>query len=92
MDVFQFLIIPQYVLGGVLVPLHGLPAYLNVVARALPLRYAVDLNRAAFYAGSAGYGRVVTEGPLVDATVVGGLFVVLLAAGGLLFSYRERSR
>jgi hypothetical protein len=34
----------------------------------------------------------VTEGPLVDATVVGGLFVVLLVAGGLLFSYRERSR
>ena len=92
MDVFQFLIIPQYVLGGVLVPLRGLPAYLNVVARALPLRYAVDLTRAAFYAGSAGYGRVVTEGPLVDATVVGGLFVVLLVAGGLMFSYRERSR
>lgn len=60
----------------------GMPAYLNVVARALPLRYAVDLNRAAFYAGSAGYGRVVTERPLVDATVV----------GGLMFSYRERSR
>jgi ABC-2 type transport system permease protein len=92
MDVFQFLIIPQYVLGGMLVPLHGLPAYLGVAARLLPLRYAVELNRAAFYAGSPGYGRVVTEGPLVDATVVGGLFVVLLAAGALVFGYRERSR
>jgi ABC-2 type transport system permease protein len=92
MDVFQFLIIPQYVLGGVLVPLHGLPAYLNVVAQALPLRYAVDLNRAAFYAGSAGYGRVVTEAPLVGATVVGGLSAVLFVVGGLLFGHRERSR
>jgi ABC-2 type transport system permease protein len=92
MQVFQFLIIPQYVLGGVLVPLHGLPVYLGVAARALPLRYAVDLDRAAFYAGSAGYGRVVIEGPLVDATVVGGLSVVLLVAGALVFGYRERSR
>jgi ABC-2 type transport system permease protein len=92
MQVFQFLIIPQYVLGGVLVPPHGLPAYLSVAARVLPLRYAVDLNRAAFYAGAAGYGRVVIEGPLVDAAVVGGLSVVLVAAGALLFGYRERSR
>jgi ABC-2 type transport system permease protein len=74
------------------VPLHGLPAYLGVAARIMPLRYAVDLNRAAFYTGSAGYGRVVIEGPLIDATVVGGLFVVLFVAGALVFSYRERSR
>jgi ABC-2 type transport system permease protein len=92
MQVFQFLIIPQYVLGGVLVPLRGLPAYLGVTARLLPLSYAVDLNRAAFYAGSAGYGRVVIEGPAADAAVVGGLSVVLLTAGALLFSYRERAR
>jgi hypothetical protein len=32
MDVFQFLIIPQYVLGGVLVPLHGVPGYMQVVS------------------------------------------------------------
>ena len=32
MDVFQFLIIPQYVLGGVLVPLHGVPGYIDVIA------------------------------------------------------------
>lgn len=92
MQVFQFLIIPQYVLGGVLVPPRGLPAYLGVLARALPLRYAVDLNRAAYYAGSPGYGRVVTEGPLTDATVVGGLGAALFVAGALVFGYRERSR
>ena len=32
MEVFQFLIIPQYVLGGVLVPVHGVPGYINVIA------------------------------------------------------------
>ena len=32
MQIFQFLIIPQYVLGGVLVPLRGVTGYLNVLA------------------------------------------------------------
>jgi ABC-2 type transport system permease protein len=92
MQVFQFLIIPQYVLGGVLVPLHGLPRYLDVLASVLPLRYAVELNRAAFYLGTPGYATVVAVGPLVDAAVVGGGFVVLLVAGALLFDHRERTR
>ncbi|HKN98486.1 MAG TPA: ABC transporter permease [Pseudonocardiaceae bacterium] len=92
MQVFQFLIIPQYVLGGVLVPVHGLPRYLAVLADALPLRYAVELNRAAFYAGTPGYAEVVGVGPVVDAVVVGGGFAVLLVAGTLLFDRRERVR
>ena len=29
MQIFQFLIIPQYVLGGVLVPLRAVPPYLG---------------------------------------------------------------
>lgn len=92
MQIFQFLIIPQYVLGGVLVPLHGLPTYLDALAWAMPLRYAVELNRAAFYAGTPGYGQVVTGGPLLDVAVIGGLFVVLLIVGALVFDYRERTR
>jgi ABC-2 type transport system permease protein len=52
MQIFQFLIIPQYVLGGVLVPLHGVSSTLGVLARLMPLHYAVDLTRAAFYAGT----------------------------------------
>jgi ABC-2 type transport system permease protein len=92
MNVFQFLIIPQYVLGGVLVPLHGLPGYLDVIAYAFPMRYAVDLNRAAFYAGEPGYAKVVTGAPAVDAIVMGGLFVVLMIIGAMVFNYRERTR
>lgn len=92
MQVFQFLIIPQYVLGGVLVPLHGLPPYLDAVAWAIPLRYPVELNRAAFYTGTRGYGQAVAGGPLLDVAVIGGLFVVLLIAGAFVFDYRERTR
>ncbi|GAA5198645.1 hypothetical protein GCM10023322_72480 [Rugosimonospora acidiphila] len=92
MQVFQFLIIPQYVLGGVLVPLRGLSGYLDALARAMPLRYAVDLNRAALYSGRSGYAAAVPGDPVLDAAVVGGLFVVLLVVGALAFEYRERTR
>jgi ABC-2 type transport system permease protein len=92
MSIFQFLIIPQYVLTGVVAPLHGLPRYLDVLAWAMPLRYAVELTRSAFYAGRSGYSSVITAGPSVDVPVVAGLFVILLALGAALFDYRERTR
>jgi ABC-2 type transport system permease protein len=92
MDVFQFLIIPQYVLAGVLVPLHSAAPWLRAVSLAMPLRYAVDLTRAAYYGGTAGYREAVVGGLVLDAAVTGGLAVLFLAAGGLLFSFRERTR
>jgi ABC-2 type transport system permease protein len=92
MQVFQFLIIPQYVLGGVVVPLHGLPPYLDALTDAMPLRYAVELNRAAFYAGTPGYRQVISGGPLLDVVMIGGLVAVLLTLGVVVFDYRERTR
>ena len=92
MQIFQFLIIPQYVLGGVLVPVHGLPGWLNVLAWAMPMRYGVDLTRAVFYAGTPGYQQVVTGGPVLDAVVLAGLFITLMITGAAVFNYRERTR
>ncbi len=92
MQVFQFLIIPQYVLGGVLVPVGRLPGYLAVVSAAMPMRYLVELTRVAFYAGSRGYGKVVAIGAGIDVAVVSVFFVGLLGAGAALFDHRERAR
>jgi ABC-2 type transport system permease protein len=92
MDVFQFLIIPQYVLGGVLVPLQGVPGYLGVIAGAMPLRYAVDLIRGVFFHGQPGYRHVVTTSPVLDVAVIGGVFAAAMTAGALIFDYRERNR
>ncbi|HEY7175211.1 MAG TPA: ABC transporter permease [Micromonosporaceae bacterium] len=92
MQVFQFLIIPQYVLAGVLVPVRNLPGYLDWIARVMPLRYAVDLARDAYYAGTPGRAAAVIGDPVVDAVVVGVLFVILIVAGASLFDYRERKR
>jgi ABC-2 type transport system permease protein len=92
MQVFQFLIIPQYVLAGVIVPVHALPTYLGVLAWAMPMRYAVELTRAAYYTGSDGYGQVVQAGVATDMAVMVSVFVVLLLVGKAVFDYRERSR
>jgi ABC-2 type transport system permease protein len=92
MQIFQFLIIPQYVLGGVLVPLAGAPRLLGALAWLMPMRYCVDLMRATFYAGTAGYTRVVIGGPVLDLAVIAALSALLLTAGAALFSYRERVR
>jgi ABC-2 type transport system permease protein len=92
MQIFQFLIIPQYVLGGVLVPLGGVAPYLRVLARAMPMTYVVNLARAGYYAGMPAVRRVAAGSPLLDAAVTAIMFTVLLAAGAALFGYRERTR
>jgi ABC-2 type transport system permease protein len=92
MQVFQFLIIPQYVLSGVLVPVHGLPPYLNIVSWAMPMRYGVELTRAAYYAHLPGYAQVVTITLFPDLVIVGVLLVTLVVAGTVVFDLRERTR
>jgi ABC-2 type transport system permease protein len=92
MQIFQFLIIPQYVLGGVLVPLGGVAPYLRVLARLMPMTYVVNLTRTAYYAGMPAVRRAAAGSPLPDAIVTAILFTVLLAAGAALFGYRERAR
>lgn len=92
LQIMAFVILPQYFLSGVVAPLKGLPAYLNVLSWAMPLRYGVDLTRAAFYAGTPGYRRAVTAGPQLDLAVMAALFVVLLILGALVFDHRERTR
>lgn len=90
MQVFEFLILPQYVLAGVLVPLRGLTPWLSALSWAMPLRYPVGLTQAAFYAGTPGYRKVVTASPLLDIAVMVVLFVGMAAAGTAVFTYRER--
>ncbi len=92
MQIFQFLIIPQYVLGGVLVPLTHAPRLLGDVAWLMPMRYAVELVRATFYAGLPAYGRVVTVGVATDLAVIAPLTAALLVVGAAVFRHRERVR
>ena len=92
MQIFQFLIIPQYVLGGVLVPLRDVPSYLRVLAHAMPMTYVVNLTRAVYYSGTPGYRAAASGSLLLDVAVTAILFAILLTAGAVLFGYRERTR
>jgi len=92
MQIFQFLIIPQYVLGGELVPVHGLPAALEVIAWAMPMTYGVDLTRAAFYQGQPGYNAAVSLSPAWAIAAMAAFFIIFMALGAVLFTYRERHR
>jgi ABC-2 type transport system permease protein len=92
MQIFQFLIIPQYVLGGVLVPVHGLPPALEALAWAMPMTYGVDLTRAAFYHGQPGHSAAVSLAPAWAIAAMAGFFIVFMVTGAALFTYRERHR
>ncbi len=92
MQVFTFLIVPQYVLAGVVAPVQVMPPMLDVVSRLMPLRYGVDLLRAAFDAGAPGPVAAAPESPIVDVLVVLALVLVLMGAGTWAFDRRERSR
>jgi ABC-2 type transport system permease protein len=71
-NAFRF---PMMFLGGVLVPLETLPGWLRLIARALPLTYAVEALRAAL-------GQAPTSRALLDLAVLAAftaLFFVLAA-------------
>jgi ABC-2 type transport system permease protein len=71
-NAFRF---PMMFLGGVFVPLEALPGWLRLIARALPLTYAVEALRAAL-------GQAPTSRALLDLAVLAAftaLFFVLAA-------------
>jgi ABC-2 type transport system permease protein len=71
-NAFRF---PMMFLGGVLVPLETLPGWLQVIARALPLTYAVEALRAAL--GQAPTGLAPLDLAVLVAFAV--VFFVLAA-------------
>jgi ABC-2 type transport system permease protein len=91
-QIFTFVMLPQYFLAGIFNPIRVLPPYLEILSRISPMRYAVDLERSAFYAGRPEAVKVVLDSPLVDLVVIGAMFAVFLVVGTALFVRRERNR
>ena len=91
-QIFTFVMLPQFFLAGIFNPIKVLPPYLDILSRIAPMRYAVDLGRAAFYAGRPESARVVLDSPVVDLAVIGGMFTVFLIVGTALFVRSERNR
>ena len=91
-QVFPFIMLPQYFLAGVFMPIGNLPWYLNILSLMSPMRYAVDLVRGVYYAGLPEYDSVVLQGPLVNLGIIAVLFGVFLMVGTMLFVRKERNR
>ena len=98
-QIFPFLIMPQFFLGGVITPIDALGKdgtlagrALDVLSRLSPLRYAVDYLRGVFYGGVAtGQGAVLAT-PAFNLAVMAIVGAVFLAVGPALFVRRERMR
>lgn len=91
-QIFPFIIFPQFFLAGVFNPLRDQPLVLDLLSRLVPLRYAVDLVRDAFYAGTPEYPAVVLAGPATNLAIMAAMFGVFLVSGTFLFVRGERNR
>ena len=91
-QIFTFVMLPQFFLAGIFNPIQVLPWYLNVLSRIAPMRYAVDLGRSAFYAGSPESARTVLDPPALDLAVMAAMFAAFLLVGTALFVRNERNR
>ncbi|HET8569338.1 MAG TPA: ABC transporter permease [Candidatus Limnocylindria bacterium] len=91
-QVFPFIMLPQYFLAGIFNPIAVLPWYLDIVSRISPMRYAVDLMRGGYYAGSPEADRVVLADPMTNFAIMAAGFVVFMAVGTALFVRAERNR
>lgn len=91
-QIFPFIMFPQFFLAGVFNPIQVLPLPLEILSRLSPMRYAVDLARGVFYAGSPEYPAVVLAPLAFNLAVIGALFAVFLVTGTTLFVRREQNR
>ncbi len=84
----QFLpavVLPQFLLAGLLLPLERLPGWLEGVARVMPLTYAFEaLDRIMRGGHGLKDGRVA-----LDLAVVAGFALLLLASGALTLRRSE---
>ncbi len=91
-QVFPFLIFPQIFLAGVFNPLTNLPPVLFVLSRIAPMTYAVDFFRGLYYLGNPEFSKAVLYHPLLDLTIMVGLFAIFLGVGTFIFAKNERNR
>ncbi len=91
-EIFPFLIFPQFFLAGIFNPIKVLPFPLDILSLISPMRYAVDLLRGIYYAGSSTYDKVVLFPVWLNLLVIAVVGVVFLMIGTYQFVSREQNR
>lgn len=91
-QILQVLFFPLFFLAGIFTPVRQLSLPLDIASHLTPLRYAVDLGRGLYYAGSPEYAAVVLQSPFINLVVIVAMFVVFLVVGTFLFVRNERNK
>jgi len=91
-QIFTFVMLPQFFLAGVFNPLTGLPAYLDVLSRMAPLRYAVDLLRGVYSTVQSDPVPLALEGLGPNLAIIGVAMLVFVGLGTAIFVRSERNR
>lgn len=91
-EVFPFLIFPQFFLAGIFNPIKVLPFPLDILSLISPMRYAVDLLRGIYYAGSPAYDKIVLFPVWLNLLIIAGVGLVFLVIGTYQFVSREQNR
>jgi ABC-2 type transport system permease protein len=91
-QVFPFIMLPQFFLAGVFIPIQALPWYLDLLSRFVPLRYAVDLLRDVYYGFEPAPVPVVLMSAPQNLAVIGVMFTVFIVVGTAQFVRSERNR
>lgn len=91
-QIFPFVMFPQFFLAGVFNPIRELPFILDILSRISPMRYAVDLLRGVFYAGSPEAELIILAPVQTNLIISTGVCVVCLFLGTYLFVKNERNR
>jgi ABC-2 type transport system permease protein len=89
-QIFPFVMLPQFFLAGIFNPIGHLPWFLDILSKIAPMRYAVDLIRDVYYAGSA------PSVPIADLPtnlgVIAAEFALFMVVGTWGFVRAERNR
>lgn len=91
-QLFPFILLPQYFTAGIFTPIRVLPLPLDILSKISPMRYAVDLTRGLYYAGTPEYDLTVLASPALNGAVLAGTFLLFLLIGTVLFVRAERNR
>jgi len=91
-QIFPLIIFPQFILAGVFNPIKNLPWYLDILSKISPMRYAVDLMRGIYYAGTDVFDKVVLHSIGWNLIVLVAMFFIFLMIGTFMFVRNERNR
>ena len=91
-QVFPFIMLPQFFLSGVFLPVDKQKPLLSLLSQLSPMRYAIDLIRGAFYVGRTDAAEAVLRSVAFNLGLMGILFVVFLVIGTARFVKQETQR